>query len=258
VRLAVSILVILFAAVVCILAFGLLIMGALDNIESLRKRAPWFVKVTEKRESLVALLLLCVLLLVGNGYELLEKEIPELPAPLIVQIRTPPPPAIEIQGQVATRTVKVPDIITSPSILSKLTMEEVSSLVASSAKHLDDLSRDWGVQDRYLSEMYWESEHRHLSDEQLQRIRNEGNSAREQLRKKYLSDVTDEINATVIPVRVEMLKRLEAVGYRETNPQDSIMEGWLAKAKQAQTGDDFPVGQLVEYLEKLSKRPNAR
>jgi len=90
----ISIFVILFAVVVVLAAAAFLVMEAIDKIDSLRDKAPWLVKLIERRESLNVLLAVCVFLLLGNGYELVMKEIPEVPPPPSVKFITPPPPLV--------------------------------------------------------------------------------------------------------------------------------------------------------------------
>ncbi len=93
-RIVISIFVIVFTALVMVAAVVFLVMEATDKLESLRKKAPWFVILIEKRESLNVLFVVCAFLLLGNGYELVVKEIPEVPAPPVVKIMPPVPPQI--------------------------------------------------------------------------------------------------------------------------------------------------------------------
>jgi hypothetical protein len=93
--LLVSGLIFLFTALVVVGAVWFLIMEGLDRIESFKKRAPvWLTRFIESRQSFSVLFLLCVVLLIGDGYELLIKEIPEVPQPPIVKIIPPSPPTI--------------------------------------------------------------------------------------------------------------------------------------------------------------------
>src|SRR5467141_2938878 len=68
----------------------------MDKVESVQKRAPWILKILKRRDAFVALLLICFVLLVGDGYELVIKETPEIPAPPIAEIKTPLPPPMNI------------------------------------------------------------------------------------------------------------------------------------------------------------------
>jgi hypothetical protein len=91
-RLLISALLMVFVVVVLLVAFGFVLMEAHEKIGYLREKAPWFVKIIEKRESFNILFLFCVFLLIGNGIELINKEVPEVPLPPIVPITSPPPP----------------------------------------------------------------------------------------------------------------------------------------------------------------------
>jgi len=73
----------LFACVVVIASIGLLVLDAMDKVESIQRRLPWLPKVLERRSAFVLLLLIAVVLLVGDGYELLTKEMTEIEAPRI-------------------------------------------------------------------------------------------------------------------------------------------------------------------------------
>jgi hypothetical protein len=74
----------IFAALVVVGATVFLVSEAMDKVESIQKRAPWIPKILERRDAFVALLLIAVVLLIGDGYELLTKEVPESSLPTIV------------------------------------------------------------------------------------------------------------------------------------------------------------------------------
>jgi hypothetical protein len=67
----------IFAALVILAAAVFLVIEAMDKVDSLRKRAPWIPRILERRSAFVSLLLICFVLLIGDGYELLTKEFPE-------------------------------------------------------------------------------------------------------------------------------------------------------------------------------------
>jgi len=84
----------LSAVIVVIGAIVFLVIDAMDKVESIQKRAPWILKILERRDAFVALLMICTVLLIGDGYELLTKEMPEVPA--LPNVTFPPPPAPHI------------------------------------------------------------------------------------------------------------------------------------------------------------------
>lgn len=85
--LSVRLLIWVFAALVVAGATTSLIFDAIDKIESLRKHIPWIPK-TLRRDAFVTLLSTCCVLLIGVGYELLDKEIPK-PATINVVFNAP-------------------------------------------------------------------------------------------------------------------------------------------------------------------------
>lgn len=92
----VSIVVWLFAVIVVIGAIGFLVLDAMDKVESIQKRAPWVSKILERRAAFVALLLICIVLLIGDGYELLMKELPEVSAAPSITFSSPAGPRLTV------------------------------------------------------------------------------------------------------------------------------------------------------------------
>jgi hypothetical protein len=93
----VRIFVLVFGAFVIAGCILFLILEAMDKVESIQKRAPWIEKVLRRREAFVALLLIAVVLLLGDGYESWTKEIPEVPeVHLSGTFPAPPAPNITI------------------------------------------------------------------------------------------------------------------------------------------------------------------
>jgi hypothetical protein len=86
----------LFAAIVILSAAAFLVIEAMDKAESIQKRVPWIPKILKRRDAFLALLLICFVLLVGDGYELLTKEVPEVPTPPIVTFNPPSGPRLTI------------------------------------------------------------------------------------------------------------------------------------------------------------------
>lgn len=113
-RLVVSLVILLFGAVVVLVIFGLMVLEMSGKVKHLKEDAPWLITFLLKRESQVGLLLVCALLLTGNGYEVLTKEIPEVPAPPIVKIAAPLAPQLQIleQTRIVTRALPAPEIET--------------------------------------------------------------------------------------------------------------------------------------------------
>lgn len=87
----VSVVIWLFAAIVVIGGFGFVLLDAMDKVESIQKRAPWIINILERRGALVVLLMICAVLLIGDGYELLTKEVPEIPNAPIIKLVGPDP-----------------------------------------------------------------------------------------------------------------------------------------------------------------------
>jgi hypothetical protein len=109
-EIVVSAFVILFVVLVMAGAVVFLVMEASDKLDTLREKAPWFVKLIERRESLNVLLAVCLFMLLGNGYELIMKEVPEVPAPPVLKLPPPPAPEIKVDNpKVITRTLPPPE-----------------------------------------------------------------------------------------------------------------------------------------------------
>jgi hypothetical protein len=119
----ISIFIIVFGVIVVLSALVFLVMEAMDKIESLRHRVPWLVRLIERRESLNVLLCVSVFLLLGNGYELVKKEVPEVPLP--------PPPA-KLSPSVPT-IVQLPPKIIPPAL----------DTASPSDRYLNSEQREW-------------------------------------------------------------------------------------------------------------------
>lgn len=91
-----SIVVWLFGAIVILGGLGFLVLDAMDKIESIDRRAPWIPKILARRNAFVALLMISTVLLIGDGYELVTKEIPEKSDPPRISLPTPPAPHLTI------------------------------------------------------------------------------------------------------------------------------------------------------------------
>lgn len=92
--LVIPIFIAVFTVLVMLGACVFLVMEAQDRLESLRAKVPWLTRIVEKRESFNVLFVVCIFMLIGNGYELLTKEMPETTAPPIVKILPPLAPIV--------------------------------------------------------------------------------------------------------------------------------------------------------------------
>lgn len=80
-RVFVSVLIWIFTAIVVFGGIGFLVLDAMDKVESITKRWPWIEKALAHRTALVALIMICSVLLIGDGYELFTKEMPQIAEP---------------------------------------------------------------------------------------------------------------------------------------------------------------------------------
>jgi hypothetical protein len=96
VRVIISIVLLCFSAIAVIGGIGFLVLDAMDKVESIKNRAPWLTKILERRSALAVLLMICTILLIGDGYELLAKELPEVPAPPTPTFKPPNGPSLTI------------------------------------------------------------------------------------------------------------------------------------------------------------------
>lgn len=93
----VSILLWVFSALITACGIGFVVLDAMDKVESITKRAPWLEKALEHRSAMVAVLMVCVVLLIGDGYELLTKELPEVSIAVSPTFAAPLPPKVALQ-----------------------------------------------------------------------------------------------------------------------------------------------------------------
>ena len=88
------VLILLFGAVVIIGVVSFLVIDVFGRIDYLKDKAPWLQRVLERRDALGVLVLVAIFLLLGTGYELLIKEVPEVPAAPTVTVKSPIAPEI--------------------------------------------------------------------------------------------------------------------------------------------------------------------
>jgi hypothetical protein len=101
------ILVLGFAGVVVLSVVVFVVVDMFGRVDYLKDKVPWLQRVLERREALGVLLLVAVFLLIGDGYELLIKEMPEIPKPPTVQIIAPSPPPIQIEDSVKQKRLTI-------------------------------------------------------------------------------------------------------------------------------------------------------
>jgi hypothetical protein len=92
----VHVLVFAFAAIIVLGAVVFLVVDMFGRVDFLNTNEAWLPRFLERRKALNICLLVAVFLLIGNGYELLIKEIPEIPEPPVLKIAPPKAPSLTI------------------------------------------------------------------------------------------------------------------------------------------------------------------
>lgn len=105
-RLVLSIAILVFTIFALLVAAIFLLMEATDKIEALRKHAPWLIRFVERRESLNTLMLLCLIMLTGNAFELVTKELPEVPELPSIKFQ---PPVLSVMPSTITEVKESQD-----------------------------------------------------------------------------------------------------------------------------------------------------
>ena len=90
------ILVAVFAAFIIVAMVTVTVVDMFGRIDFLDSHAPWLRTFLETRKATNVLLLVAIFMLLGTGYELQTKEVPEVPKPPIVSIHPPVPPPLTI------------------------------------------------------------------------------------------------------------------------------------------------------------------
>jgi hypothetical protein len=119
---AISIVIWVVCAVGVFFVAFMLVVDMAGKFDYLQIHFPWLIKWAERREFQGLLLLICLGLLIGDGYELVTKEVPEAHAPPLV-IKTAQPPAITVT-KVLSPTQKE-----SPNSLRRRTVKLVNDLI---------------------------------------------------------------------------------------------------------------------------------
>ena len=83
VKLLIHIVILMFAALVVLGAFLFAVIDMFTRVDYLKEKAPWLKRMLERRSAFGVLLLVTAFLLIGDGYELLTKEIPEANPPTV-------------------------------------------------------------------------------------------------------------------------------------------------------------------------------
>lgn len=96
-HLVISIFIGVFTVVVLLAAVVFVIMEAQDRVDVLKERIPWLGRIIEKRESFNVLFLTCIVMMLGYSYEMVTKEIPEVPEAPVVIIKAPPAPQVQAE-----------------------------------------------------------------------------------------------------------------------------------------------------------------
>lgn len=116
---------------IAILAFGAIVILAavifvaadmFGRVDYLKEKVPWLNRILERRGAIAVLLLVTVFLLTGDVFELVIKEVPDVPLPPIVVIKPPPTPIIQQQRESQPRTLKDNHII--PATIPEVEVDE--------------------------------------------------------------------------------------------------------------------------------------
>ena len=95
-ELTAHLLALVFATFVVLSVVIFVVIDMFGRIDYIKSKAPFLEEVLKRRAALNVLLLVTIFLLVGDGYELLTKEIPEVPNPPALKLVPPVPHAMTI------------------------------------------------------------------------------------------------------------------------------------------------------------------
>lgn len=85
--------VVLFGGVLVFTALVYVVIDMFGRVDYLKEHIPWLARFLERKDTMGALVLVAVLLFIGNLYEIMNHEIPEISGPTI-RIVPPVPPAV--------------------------------------------------------------------------------------------------------------------------------------------------------------------
>jgi hypothetical protein len=105
-KLIVHIAILSLAAVVIIGGIVFVVIDMFTRVDYLRDKFSWLGRVLEWRGSLTALVVVATCLLIGDGYELTIKEVPEVPAAPTFIVKAPLAPVVQIQGVLPSKEPK--------------------------------------------------------------------------------------------------------------------------------------------------------
>jgi hypothetical protein len=104
------ILILAFATLVVLAGIIFLATDMFGRLDYLKENLPWLNRILERKTAIAVLLLVAIFLLVGDAFELVTKEVPDVPSPPTVQVKAPLAPVIqEGSSRVITRTLPVPE-----------------------------------------------------------------------------------------------------------------------------------------------------
>jgi hypothetical protein len=119
-----------FAVVVITATVLFAVIDTFGRVDYLKDNFPWLSRILEKRSAVGVLLLSAIFLVVGDGLELIGKEVPEVPSLPAFIVKAPLPPIIQV------RVVAAP--IESKNSLRRRTMhlaDEVYQFVVERVQH---------------------------------------------------------------------------------------------------------------------------
>ena len=105
-KVIVHIVILSLAAVVIFGGVAFVVIDMFTRVDYLKDKFSWLEKVLEWRGSVAALVLVAIFLLIGDGYELTIKEVPEVPAAPTVIVKAPLAPVVQIQGMLPSKEPK--------------------------------------------------------------------------------------------------------------------------------------------------------
>jgi len=100
------IVILVFTVFVVLAAVLFAVVDMFGRVDYLKEHLPWLNRVLERHSAIGVLLLGAIFLLVGDGLELIGKEVPEMPPPPQFIVKGPVPPMIQVHLVAAPRESK--------------------------------------------------------------------------------------------------------------------------------------------------------